>query len=215
MNCHHAKHLEGPFIRSGKIGKLRYFLIVFAICVLQTGNASAQKCSMENVLDYSVSMKVASIEASGMDNEQDGQSYMLLASDEALERLPNYCRRELLEPKRQNPGCENLNRAAWNNVNSELSFAYAELLLNNDIGAFREKLYPIVKYVLSSTPRECWFQGVADQAPGPQSGSQCDALWAGYNECKRRVETALKKCAVTPGPCRDRGPTCIAPTCSR
>jgi len=188
---------------------------LFALLVITTlvMTASASPCSLDEAVTFKSEVDKANAEVATVQNQIERDNYVTSVMRETLEALSPDCQAEILRRVERNVQCERLNRDAYNREAQAIGLAQAQYILNGNIDEYWDRVIEINRAILLSTPSECWFQGVA-QEQGKIQEPTCTQQWQQYNECKRKVDEALKRCAVMPGPCRDLGPTCFVPTCT-
>lgn len=173
-------------------------------------------CTLEEIANFKAAIDVANMEVMSVQDPAQREVYVTQAIRDELDNMSAQCREELLRPVVKDERCEQINRNAFDQNALQIEVANTLYLTEGDRDQYFDLVADIHRCILSNTPQRCWFQGVA--APTvvkPQSvpHQSCSQAWNQYNACKRQVETALKRCTVTPGHCTNLGPTCIAPSC--
>ena len=208
---------------------LMFLTISLALVIgVSSGRAWAQdKCTRGVALELHTAIALAQFYAgtaeydARLDGTLDSKKYQIqknyeAAITKAAKQLPDKCLIELLTAK-GNDQCTAFFSAAIARQQNRMVSIGQESLENSDPEFLTPKFRELMRLVLESIPRSCWFQPIsqatqpASQGPGPKP---CPWEWSRYNDCNEENKKIIGRgIGSSAGFTRELVNLCFKPAC--
>jgi len=190
-----------------------YFFIISLLMLFILGQKGAYaECPIEDAVDFYSGVTAAGIQVmSGRIPQDKVDLYMGEAMNLAYALLPQSCKDQFQSARnRIDVDCQNLLAQSNARIENQMNVVKESYARDGNADILFARTREAMATFVSSVPHRCWFGNIGSGNGG--NGGNCQTLESNYRSCKKQVENALKKCAVSPHPCRDRGPYCVLPS---